>query len=43
MDFVLGKFTKDEVKQLIPVAIKACEAIEELIRNGIDAAMNKYN
>ena len=42
-DFVLAKFTKAEVKQLIPAAIKACDAIEEIIKSGIDSAMNKYN
>lgn len=42
-DFVLGKFTKAEIKQLIPIAVKATEAIEEIIKSGIDSAMNKYN
>lgn len=42
-DFVLGRFSDEEVKILVQTAIRATDAVEELI--GVDArsAMNKYN
>ena len=42
-DYVLGKFTKTEVKELIPVAIEAAEAVGEIIKNGVEKAMSKFN
>ena len=42
-DYVLGKFTKNEVKELIPIAIKAAEAVGEIIKNGVEKAMSKFN
>lgn len=42
-DFVLGRFTKDEIPILEDAIIKASKAIEEIIKFGIDSAMNKYN
>ncbi len=42
-DYVLGKFTKAEVKELIPIAVKAAEAVGEIIKNGIEKAMTKFN
>ena len=42
-DYVLGRFTPDEVKALVPVAVKAAEAIEVIISNGCEKAMSKYN
>ncbi|MDY0235866.1 MAG: aminoacyl-tRNA hydrolase [Gudongella sp.] len=42
-DFVLSKFSKSE-RQIIDKAIlNAADAIDELISNGIDSAMNKFN
>ncbi len=42
-DFVLSKFSEQE-RQIIDKAIlKAADAIDEFIANGIDSAMNKYN
>lgn len=42
-DFVLSKFSKSE-RQIIDKAIlKAADAVDEFITNGIDSAMNKYN
>lgn len=41
--FVLGKFSKEEqpyIEEIIDITIKA---IEEIIYNNIDSAMNKYN
>ena len=42
-DFVLGKFTDDEIKILRPVVENVCDAIDCIITQGIDRAMNKYN
>jgi len=42
-DYVLGKFTKKETETLIQTAKTATEAIEEIVRSGINAAMNKFN
>lgn len=42
-DYVLSKFTKTEVKELISVAIKTADAVGEIIKNGIEKAMNIYN
>lgn len=42
-DFVLGKFSKEE-RQWIDLAIKkAAEAVEILIKEGIEITMNRYN
>jgi PTH1 family peptidyl-tRNA hydrolase len=40
---VLGKFSKKEEKNLMPVIEKAVMGIEEFIINGIDSAMEKFN
>lgn len=42
-DWVLSNFTKDEQKALEPVLENACKAIELLLDNQIDKAMNLYN
>lgn len=42
-DFVLGKFSDDEIKLLKPVVENVCEAIDCIITQNIDRAMNKYN
>ncbi|MDD6213813.1 MAG: aminoacyl-tRNA hydrolase [Firmicutes bacterium] len=42
-DFVLGKFTKDEIPVLEDAIIRAKKAVEEIILRSIDSAMNKYN
>lgn len=43
-DWVLGRFSKDEISHLSPlVECVAEEVIPELIKNGADSAMNKYN
>ena len=42
-NYVLGRFSKDEISVLEDIIIKASEAIEEIIKRGIDSAMNKYN
>lgn len=42
-NYVLGRFSKEEISVLEDIIINASEAIEEIIKRGIDSAMNKYN
>jgi PTH1 family peptidyl-tRNA hydrolase len=42
-DFVLGRFSKEEIPVLEESIIKASKAVEEIIKNNIDSAMNKFN
>lgn len=42
-DYVLGKFTKSEVKQLVEMAIKTADAVGEIIKNGVEKAMSRFN
>jgi PTH1 family peptidyl-tRNA hydrolase len=42
-EFVLGKFTAEEKRQLTGVLENACDAITEFFKHGIESAMNKYN
>lgn len=42
-DYVLGRFKKDEIPVMEESIIKASKASEEIIRKGIDSAMNKYS
>ncbi len=42
-DWVLSEFKKDEQKALEPALENACKAIELLLDNNIDKAMNLYN
>lgn len=42
-DYVLGRFGKDEIPVLEEAIIKAYKAICEIITNGTESAMNKYN
>lgn len=42
-DWVLSEFKKDEQKELLPILENACKAIELLLDNQIDKAMNLYN
>lgn len=42
-DYVLGRFTKDEQALLIPIVKDAVSAIETIIRDDADLAMNRYN
>lgn len=42
-DFVLEKINKEEREILNEAVSDAVEAVEEIIKNGIDIAMNKYN
>lgn len=42
-DYVLGRFSKDEIPVLEDAIINTAKSVEEIIKNGIDKAMNKYN
>ena len=42
-DWVLSEFKKDEQKMLEPVLENACKALELMLDNQIDKAMNLYN
>ena len=43
INYVIGKIPEDEEKILIQGVKKAAEAVEEIIKNGTDIAMNKFN
>ncbi len=42
-DYVLGKFSSAEVKTLVESAIRAADAVEVIIRDGMEKAMAAYN
>lgn len=42
-DFVLGRFTKAETEVLVDTAVRAVKAIEEIITNDVQSAVQKYN
>ena len=42
-DFVLGKFSKSEIDTLVKTVIKVTDAVENLIENGADNTMSKFN
>ena len=42
-DYVLSRFTKEEIPLLEKAIINAASAIEEIIKNGAESAMNLYN
>ena len=43
INYVIGKVPEEEQKILQEGTQKAAEAVEEIIKNGIDIAMNKFN
>ncbi len=43
VNFVIGRFTKDEIPVLEKAIIKTADAVIDIIENGIDYAMNKHN
>ena len=43
INYVIGKIPEDEEKILIQGVKKAAKAVEEILKNGIDIAMNKFN
>ncbi len=42
-DYVLGRFSKEERKAVDEAIQRAAHAVEEILENGVDAAMNLYN
>lgn len=42
-DFVLGRFSEDQLADLDPALDRACDAIECWLNDGIDKAMSLYN
>ncbi len=42
-DYVLDKFSKEEIEVLTPVANRVIDAIKEIISNNVSSAMNKFN
>lgn len=42
-DYVLGKFSKAEVKELVQMAINTADAVGEIIKSGIEKAMSSFN
>jgi PTH1 family peptidyl-tRNA hydrolase len=42
-DYVLGRFSEDQRRQIDPALDRAADAILSWIEQGIDAAMNKFN
>ena len=43
IDYVLGKWTADEIKSLDEKIKLACEAVNSFMFEGIERAMTKYN
>lgn len=43
INYVIGKISEEEQKTLHDGVKKAADAVEEIIKNGIDTAMNKFN
>lgn len=42
-DYVLGRFDKDERQLIEEAQDRACEAVEMILADSVDAAMNKFN
>lgn len=42
-DYVLGHFSKQEKELMEQVAEQACDAVEVMMKDGPDAAMNRFN
>ena len=42
-DYVMGKFSNEEIPLMEEAVKKSALAIEEIIKNGVNSAMNKYN
>ena len=43
VDFVLGKFTDEQLADLDPVLDRCCDCIERWLTDGIEKAMTRYN
>jgi PTH1 family peptidyl-tRNA hydrolase len=42
-DYVLSSFSKDEREEIEPAIVKASDAVESIIVNGVEKAMNEFN
>ncbi|MBR4720852.1 MAG: aminoacyl-tRNA hydrolase [Clostridia bacterium] len=42
-DFVLSRFTKSQIPIFEQAIINASDAVSEIIKNGVESAMNKFN
>jgi len=42
-DYVLSRFKKEEFDAMVEGVTRACEAVESIIKDGIDTAMNRFN
>lgn len=42
-DYVISRFTDEEVSPMREAVMKASKAIEQIIKSGVDSAMNKFN
>ena len=43
VDYVLGKFTPDQLDRLDPALYRACDCVEAWLTDGIERAMTMYN
>ena len=43
VDWVLGKYSPEDMKELQPSIDLACEIIKSFVLQGIDNTMNQYN
>ncbi|MDX1682060.1 MAG: aminoacyl-tRNA hydrolase [Phycisphaeraceae bacterium] len=43
VDYVLGRFTSKQRDQLEPALVRAADAVEAWITDGLDTAMNRFN
>jgi len=43
VDYVLGKFSRGELEKMMDVVKKAADAVENIIEDGLDSAMNRFN
>ena len=43
VDYVLGRFPKDELPLVRDAVDRAADAVKEIMENGVDSAMNRFN
>jgi len=43
VDYVLGKFSREEREKMMDVVKTAADAVESIIEDGLDQAMNRFN
>jgi PTH1 family peptidyl-tRNA hydrolase len=42
-NYVLGKFSKEEQKEIDVAVVRAADAVADWVSDGVASAMNKYN